>query len=368
MSVAKDFGKDRIGQVVYNKTARQNMTLLDYIRQTDCVIQFDNGNIIHTTYQRFKQGYGNKFDKAQSRFGESNYSVRCKQNMTITGFDMVNGNMVYEVTLDSGEKCIESYQEFKFGYFRKNRDIDFWEKRIGTEVHIKACNKYKQKARLIDYNKTVGKQTEITVQFDDGSKKQVAYKNFIEGYICSDLETPLNAEKNPYNRGEAEHHYITAVNSNNICKEWLDFNIFENWFKENFYQCSEYEVCITPELLGGPNAEYNSKNCCFLPRPLMTIINDYNDIRLPKKQTDLPVGIQYNYLYYKGKKRLSPNKPYRVRTAFGSFGRFEHLEDAVDAYYNAKEQHINHMAKVYKDIIPEKIYNALLNYKVQRVS
>ncbi len=46
-------------------------------------------------------------------------------------------------------------------------------------------------------------------------------------------------------------------------------------------------------------------------------------------------------------------------------GTFETVEDAFNAYKKAKEKCIREYAELHKSEISDKVYNALLNYKVE---
>lgn len=57
----------------------------------------------------------------------------------------------------------------------------------------------------------------------------------------------------------------------------------------------------------------------------------------------------------------------RVRGKYITLGRFDTPEQAFAAYKEAKEKHIQKMATQYfnEGKITEKVYNALMNYKVE---
>lgn len=75
---------------------------------------------------------------------------------------------------------------------------------------------------------------------------------------------------------------------------------------------------------------------------------------------DLPVGVR----------RVRGSCKYAARCSFGN-GSMKHLgvfntpEEAFCVYKKAKENHIKNTAIKYRDKIPEKLYYAMCNYKVE---
>ena len=59
------------------------------------------------------------------------------------------------------------------------------------------------------------------------------------------------------------------------------------------------------------------------------------------------------------------NNGYKATYNTKKLGIFENLKDAYEAYAKEKEHYIKEIAEEYKNIIPQNVYEALLNYKVR---
>lgn len=134
-----------------------------------------------------------------------------------------------------------------------------------------------------------------------------------------------------------------------ICDEWLTFSNFKKWFDDNYIE----GFAIDKDLLSSPEDKvYSPSTCCFLPRIINNILRKY--------PTDKQVGV-----------RKTPNGRYRV--VFSAYakqtlvGYFDSLEDAQLAYKLAKKKYVKELAEKYfkEGKITERVYNALMKYKVE---
>lgn len=103
---------------------------------------------------------------------------------------------------------------------------------------------------------------------------------------------------------------------------------------------------------------YSPSTCCFLPASINVAmrLDNYN------KFSDLPVGVKY--------RAKTPNVPYSanlyLQTESIFLGSYSTVDKAFDAYRKAKEGYIYSLAESYKNLIPEYIYNNLMNYSVDK--
>lgn len=137
-----------------------------------------------------------------------------------------------------------------------------------------------------------------------------------------------------------------------VCNEWHNYSNFKQWFDENYQE----GYCLDKDILFKGNKVYSPKTCCFVPNEINSILTKRQNYR-----GNLPIGVRYSdsRLRYKVQFTKSSDKTY--------IGYFSAPEEAFDAYKRAKEEYIKEVAeKYYKEgAISEKVYNALMNYKVE---
>lgn len=137
-----------------------------------------------------------------------------------------------------------------------------------------------------------------------------------------------------------------------VCKEWHDFQNFTKWYYENYYKIDGEVMCLDKDILVKRNKVYSPDNCVFVPHRINTLFVKNDVIR-----GDLPIGVsEYKYGYRAyiccNCKRLK-------------LGTFNTSHKAFLMYKLNKELVIQGIANEYKDKIPTKLYEALMNYKVE---
>ena len=140
-----------------------------------------------------------------------------------------------------------------------------------------------------------------------------------------------------------------------VCSEWLVFSNFEKWFKENYKDGYELDKDL---LSGKENKVYSPETCCFLPPRINKLLltnkgRRRNIIGSSKKGNKWEAFL--SALDKDGK---------RIRV---HIGYFDSPQEAFAAYKLAKESYVKEVAQKYYDNneITEKVYNALMNYKVE---
>ena len=134
-----------------------------------------------------------------------------------------------------------------------------------------------------------------------------------------------------------------------VCKEWLNFQNFAQWWEENCYN-EQYQ--LDKDVLNKNSKQYSPENCCFIPREINTMLTSRRSER-----GDYPMGVRLKdghiiaQINYMGTKK--------------HLGTFNTVEEAFAAYKKAKETCIKEYADKYKDSLPSKVYNALYNYVVE---
>lgn len=139
-----------------------------------------------------------------------------------------------------------------------------------------------------------------------------------------------------------------------VCDEWMkDYKAFETWFLDNLYNCNEIHLELDKDLFSNGRKIYSPETCCLLPKTINTIL-----AYRKSKKSGLPTGI---VKLNNGKYMAMAHKNIGYTRAV-----FDTLDEAVDYYVLTKKRHIFEYAESYKKYLPEKIYNALINYEVER--
>jgi hypothetical protein len=141
-----------------------------------------------------------------------------------------------------------------------------------------------------------------------------------------------------------------------VCDDWLIFSNFKSWFDENYIEGFQ----LDKDLLSGGESIYSPSTCCFLPQELNKAITMRD-----QSARSLPPGV-VKHSWTKGCVR------YSAQVGGGAshrhVGYFATPEEAFVSYKDAKEQYVKELAVKYynQQMISERVYNALLNYKVPR--
>jgi hypothetical protein len=137
-----------------------------------------------------------------------------------------------------------------------------------------------------------------------------------------------------------------------VCKEWFNFQNFAKWHEENFYAIPGINIQLDKDILYKGNKIYSPETCIYVPQRINSLF-----LNKPSCRGKLPIGCFKSY-----NKICS-----RCCTPEGSvhLGRFDTVEEAFLAYKEFKENYTKQIADEYKKFIPEKLYIALYNYKVE---
>lgn len=152
-----------------------------------------------------------------------------------------------------------------------------------------------------------------------------------------------------------------------VCKEWHDYNVFEKWYKENVYKIPGEKVVLRKDLLVFDNNEYSPEMCVFAPYKIIGALRTkYNGKNLKEyadneegSKSKASIGIYYN------DNRLSDLKysaycQYNGKNTY--LGRADNPEELIPFYKAVKEYEVKRIAEEYKQYIPEKLYDRMINF------
>lgn len=131
-----------------------------------------------------------------------------------------------------------------------------------------------------------------------------------------------------------------------ICDEWLNYQNFAKWYCENEYEVDE-RLHVDKDILYPGNKIYSPYHCLLVPQRINMLFTN------KKNKRGLPNGIKKN-----------GNKYYAKYNSM-ELGSANTIEEAYELYAKRKKEEIIKVAEEYKEIIPNKVYEALLNYEVR---
>ena len=231
---------------------------------------------------------------------------------------------------------------------------------------------------LINYNS----YRDVDVYFPkyDWTCKHNQYNNFKKGLIKFPYEPRLHGVgyigEGKYNSKEHKRHYRTWMHMLERCynskfhennssyikcevfKDWLNFQNFAKWYDDNFYQLENEVMHLDKDILYKHNKIYSPKTCIFAPQNINILF-----IKSEKSRGDAPIGVYWDKIknVFIAKGTIFENG--KSKTVH--LGRYNNSNDAFQSYKNFKENHLKEIANLYKDRIPQKLYDALINYKVE---
>lgn len=230
---------------------------------------------------------------------------------------------------------------------------------------------------IIDYNNN----KDVTVRFldDHGFVKKTRYaecrsgkiKNPYHKGICNvgyvgvgEHKTSINGKETPACKrwhGVLRRGFDTRVKEesptykdSSVCEEWHNFQNFAKWYDDNYYEVGGEKMELDKDILVKGNKVYSPETCVFVPRTINLLFT-----KSDKARGNTPIGVCY----------IKRDNGYRAfcSTNGGHWHSqlFKTEREAFNAYKDFKEQYIKEVAEHYKPYIPTKLYEAMLNYKVE---
>lgn len=134
-----------------------------------------------------------------------------------------------------------------------------------------------------------------------------------------------------------------------VCKSWLNFQVFSEWFYSQESYGLGYE--LDKDLLFRGNKHYSPETCVMIPQQINKAL----------KTTQVNTVVA-------GVRKRKETKGYQVRISENGkrrhVGEFYTTEEAHNAYVKAKEEYIHRLAEEWKGKIEDRAYQALMNWTV----
>ena len=195
-----------------------------------------------------------------------------------------------------------------------------------------------------------------------GQGKYVAQKNKNKNRVYQTWKGMLQRCYDPYYINE----HLTYIDCY-VCEEWHNFQVFAEWYYENYYEIEGDRPEIEKDILIKDNKIYSPQTCIFVPRRINILF-----VRQQTYRGEYPIGVCENNDKARGYKYLmaqccilDENRNRKRRNVH--LGHFP-LSEPFHAFYvykQFKENYIKQVADEYKDLIPTKLYEAMYKYEVE---
>lgn len=143
-----------------------------------------------------------------------------------------------------------------------------------------------------------------------------------------------------------------------VDNEWYNFQNFGMWYEENYYEVEGEIMQLDKDILFKGNKIYSPETCIFVPQTINSLF-----VKSDKNRGKSVIGATIR----NGKYKVSCNM-INLETGESKreyLGYYETQEKAFEVYKYYKEKNIKEVADYYKDLIPNKLYNALYEYVVE---
>lgn len=263
-----------------------------------------------------------------------------------------------------------SYYSFIDG---KISNPNYISNRLGEIVFYNNCN---QKCKIINYRGAI----DIDIQFEDGTIiRNAEYSNF-KRQSYRNPNCPIMGSKYGYLIGQGMYSTINSVEIKTahkgmfercyddkalkkhptyfgcrICEEWLNFQLFAEWFSNNKWT-NEEKLYVDKDILIKGNKLYSPETCILVPSKIN---------KLFIKSDSMRNGLIGTYVNKNGRYLAQCN--YGCKTN-RNIGTFDTEIEAFNAYKDVKESYIKQVADEYANKysnFPKQLYNAMYSYKVE---
>ena len=137
-----------------------------------------------------------------------------------------------------------------------------------------------------------------------------------------------------------------------VCVEWLNYSNFKVWYDQ--HKIPGMSLDLDKDILFKGNKVYSPETCCFVPHAINTLF-----LNSKKNRGDFPIGVSLD----KDKKKFCAEMSFMGRQI--KLGTFDTAESAFARYKEYKEDFIRDLAEQYREQIPDKVYDAMMSWKIE---
>ena len=231
--------------------------------------------------------------------------------------------------------------------YRKSNDIDVYFEEYNWIFHHTQYDNFRKGTLKCPYERRT---------YNIGYLGEGKYKTRVNNRKTEYYEEWIGMLRRCYNNNQRDRNKRPKYDGCTVCEEWHNFQNFAEWYEENYYEIKGQRMELDKDILYKGNKIYSSSNCIFVPQRINSLL-----INCKSTRGDLPIGVTYhNNKFYVRCSILDGNKRKRV-----SLGYYNTIEEAFQTYKNFKEKYIKEVAEEYKDLIPNRLYRALYEYKIE---
>jgi len=162
----------------------------------------------------------------------------------------------------------------------------------------------------------------------------------------------MDMMKRCYARKDSRRDATYKEFSASVCEEWHNFQNFAEWFYDNTYRKSGWQ--LDKDFIQKGNVEYSPESCCFLPGKINTFFHwDHRNRGFERRGVYKQEGGWYGVV---GK---------CVEDGYDSYGPFKTSEEAFYAYKEAKENLAKILADKFSGEIDPRVEDYLRNLDIQ---
>ena len=154
----------------------------------------------------------------------------------------------------------------------------------------------------------------------------------------------------------AMHELQPEYEGCSVCKEWWNYSNYKIWYDEHRAEIKAFNDSfeVYKDILIKGNKVYSPETVCFAPKVVNSLFTNGK-----KNRGDYPLGVYYD----KDKKKYVANMSFGGRNI--KLGIFDTVNDAFNKYKNYKEDFIKKVAEQYRTKIADKVYQAMMNWKIE---
>lgn len=157
---------------------------------------------------------------------------------------------------------------------------------------------------------------------------------------------------------KAVHELYSEYQDCTVCKEWWNYSNFKLWYEDHKDVINAFDETleIDKDILIKGNLIYSPETVCLVPQLINSLFINTSG---KKNRGDYPLGVYFE----------KDKKKYRACMSFMGkrikLGTFDTAEAAFYRYKEYKEDFLKDIAEQYKDKIPDKIYQAMINWIIE---
>ncbi|WP_395546826.1 MULTISPECIES: hypothetical protein [unclassified Lacrimispora] len=184
---------------------------------------------------------------------------------------------------------------------------------------------------------------DITV-YGVGMVGEGEYKTWEQGHITTEYSTWADMLRRCYSE-KIKDKQLSYFGIVTVCNKWKVYQRFAEWYSSNKYEVNE-RLHLDKDILCPGNKLYSPDTCLLVPQRInMLLLNKPNKRGLPNGIRKVKNGYMAQYDQFE-------------------LGIYNTVEEAYSYYAKEKEKKIIEVAEEYKNIIPKKVYDSLLKYRV----